>query len=174
MKSAPGDTGVDSVRPIRDDAGMGIVDQHASVPALDAQALGRLTVALDRDGVVAAMLIGSQARGNAGPLSDIDVGVWYEPDLDSASRLELRLALDRAVTAALATEEVDIVMLNNATPLMRHRAVRDAHRLVERDRKARVRLEARAIIEYLDTAPLRAEMARGLRHRLEENRFGRR
>jgi hypothetical protein len=56
---------------------------------------------------------------------------------------------------------------------MRQRAIRDAVRLVERDRAERVRLEARAIIDYLDTQPLRDEMARGLRHRIEEGRFGR-
>ncbi|MBW8060334.1 MAG: nucleotidyltransferase domain-containing protein [Solirubrobacterales bacterium] len=153
---------------------MTIVDERAHVPPLDAGALDRLARAFDRDGVVAAMLIGSQARGSAGPLSDIDIGVWHEPGLDPAARLELRLELAAAVAGALGTDEVDIVLLNGATPLMRHRAIRDARRLVERDSKARVRLESRAILDYLDTKPLRAELARGLRHRLEEDRFGRR
>jgi predicted nucleotidyltransferase len=153
---------------------MTVVDEKARVPPLDAAALDRLAGALDREGVVAAMLIGSQARGAAGPLSDIDIGVWHEPGLDSAARLGLRLELAAAAARALGTDEVDVVLLNGATPLMRHRAVRDARRLVERDPKARVRLEARAILEYLDTKPLRAELARGLRHRIEEDRLGRR
>jgi predicted nucleotidyltransferase len=153
---------------------MTIVDERARVPPLDPAARERLAGALDREGVVAAMLIGSQARGDAGPLSDVDVGVWHEPGLDPAARLRLRLDLAAAAARALGTEEVDVVPLNRATPLMRHRAVRDGVRLVERDPKARVRLEARAILDYLDTKPLRAELARGLRHRIEENRLGRR
>jgi len=52
--------------------------------------------------------------------------------------------------------------------------VRDGRRLIERDPRARVRFEARAMLDYLDTKPLRDELARGLRHRLEEGRFGRR
>jgi predicted transcriptional regulator len=52
--------------------------------------------------------------------------------------------------------------------------VRDGQRLIERDHATRVSLEAGAIVEYLDTEPLRAELARGLRHRIEEGRFGRR
>jgi predicted nucleotidyltransferase len=92
------------------------------------------------------MLIGSRARGSAGPLSDVDVGVWHEPGLDPAERLRLRLDL-AAAARALGTDEVDVVLLNGATPLMRHRAIRDAQRLVERDPKARVRFEARAILE---------------------------
>ena len=38
----------------------------------------------------------------------------------------------------------------------------------------RVRLETRAILDYLDTAPLRAELGRGVRRRMREGRFGRR
>lgn len=153
---------------------MTVVDERARVPALDPAALGRLAPALDREGVVAAMLIGSQARGTAGPLSDVDLGVWHQPGLDAAARLRLRLDLATAAARALGVGEVDVVLLNGATPLMRHRAVRDCVRLVERDPKARVRFEARALLDYLDTKPLRAELARGLRHRIEEDRLGRR
>lgn len=75
---------------------------------------------------------------------------------------------------ALGTDEIDVVMLNHAPPLLRHRAIRDGKRLVERDSDERVRLETRAILDYLDTAQLRAEMGRGVRRRMEEGRFGRR
>lgn len=152
---------------------MTVVDQHARVPALDEGALQRLAAALDHEGVIAASLIGSQARGTAGPLSDVDVAVWHTADLDAGARLHLRLNLARAAARALRTDEVDIVLLNGASPLMRHRAIRDGKLLVQRDRKARVQLQARALIEYLDTEPLRAELARGLKHRIEEGRFGR-
>lgn len=164
---------MDSVRPIGDHVVVTVVDERARVPVPDAAALARLGAGLDRDGVVAAMLIGSQARGDAGPLSDIDIGIWHEPDLDPPARLSLQLALASAAARALGTDEVDVVMLNRASPLLRHRAIRDARRLVERDPKTRVRFEAKALVDYLDTKPLRAELARGLRHRIEEGRFGR-
>lgn len=153
---------------------MTVVDERAKVPPLDAEALKQLATAFDRDGVVAAMLIGSQARASAGPLSDVDVGVWHELDLDPTERLDLRLGLAAAAASALHSDEVDVVLLNRATPLMRHRAIRDGRRLVERDRKARVRLETKGILDYLDTKPLRAELAKGTRRRIEEGRFGRR
>ncbi|HTW42831.1 MAG TPA: nucleotidyltransferase domain-containing protein [Solirubrobacteraceae bacterium] len=153
---------------------MTVIDEHARIPALDEAALGRLTRALDRDGVVAAMLIGSHARGTAGPLSDIDIAFWHEPSLHGQELMQLRLELARDAAHALGTDEVDIVALNHAPPLIRQRAIRDGRRLLERSSKARVRLEARAIVEYLDTIPLREELARGQRHRIEEGRFGRR
>ncbi len=88
-------------------------------------------------------------------------------------RGRLQLELMSAAAGALGTGEVQVVVLNDATPLLRHRAMRDGLRLVDRDPRARIRLETRAVLEYLDTAPLRATLARGVRHRLEEGRFGR-
>src|SRR4051794_25144148 len=162
------------VRRISDHDCMTKVDERAFVPEIDDDALRRLSEALDKNGVVAAMLIGSQARGQAGPLSDVDIAVWHEPNLDRDQRWDLQMALFDAASAALATNEVDLVMLNHAPPLFQHRAIRDAVRLVERDHDQRVRFETRAILDYLDTAPLRLALKEGLKKRIEEDRFGRR
>lgn len=153
---------------------MVVVNEKSRVPVLDEAALERLSNSLDCEGVVSAMLIGSQARGNPGPLSDVDIAVWHDPALDSRARFDLQLSLVREVGGALGTDEIDVVMLNHAPPLIRHRAIRDGKRLAERDHDERVRLETRAILDYLDTAPLRAELGRGVRRRMEEGRFGRR
>jgi hypothetical protein len=154
--------------------GVTVIDERSRVPRVDEAARKRLSAALDREGVVAAMLIGSQARGEVGPLSDVDLAVWHEPGLGPSQRLSLQLSLMSAAGEALRTDEVDLVMLNQAPPLLRHRAIRDAVRLVERDPKRRVQFEAKALIDYLDTMPLRAEASRGLRNRIKEGRFGRR
>lgn len=153
---------------------MVVIDEKSRVPLLDEAALERLSRALDREGVVAAMLIGSQARGNPGPLSDIDLAVWHDLDLNPRGRFNLQLSLASDAARALGTDEIDVVLLNDAPPLMRHRAIREGKRLVERDHDERVRLETRAILDYLDTAPLRAELGRGVRRRMGEGRFGRR
>ncbi len=150
------------------------VDESAYVPEIDAAARERLSEALDKEGVVAAMLIGSQARGEAGPLSDVDIAVWHEPDLDRDQRWDLQLSLMGAAQKTLQTNEVDVVMLNDAPPLLQHRAIRDAVRLVERDRPQRVRFETRAILDYLDTAPLRLARKENLKRQFREDRFGRR
>lgn len=153
---------------------MGKVDERAHVPELDDAALERLREALDRDGVVAARLFGSQARGEAGPLSDIDIAVWLDPRLPPGARFDLRMELIGAATAALRTNEVDVVPLNDAPPLLRHRAIRDGRLLLERDARQRIGLDTDAILEYLDTAPLRRTLEAELRRRLEEGTFGRR
>lgn len=161
------------IRSISDHYHVTKVDERAFVPEIDDEALRKLSRALDKEGVVAAMLIGSQARGEAGPLSDIDVAVWHDPELDRARRWDFQLGLIGDACKALKTNEIDVVMLNGAPPLLQHRAIRDAVRLVERDHAQRVRFEARALLDYLDTRPLREELRSGLKHRIEEDRFGR-
>jgi predicted nucleotidyltransferase len=161
------------IRRISDDDGMTKVDERAFVPVIDDDALRRLSEALDKDGVVAAMLFGSQARGEAGPLSDVDIAVWHEPGMEPKQRWDLESSLMSAAQEALGTSEAYVVMLNHAPPLLQHRAIRDAVRLVERDRAQRVRFETRAILDYLDTAPLRLARKENLKRQFREDSFGR-
>jgi len=149
------------------------IDERGPPVVVDDAARARLAAALERDGVVAAMLFGSQALDSAGPLSDVDIAVWADPGLDRAERFDLRLELIGAATVALRTEEVDLVVLNDAPPLLRHRALRDSVRLVNRDPRCRIRLETRAILDYLDTKPLREVLGAAALSRLSEGRFGR-
>ncbi|MGI8430436.1 MAG: type VII toxin-antitoxin system MntA family adenylyltransferase antitoxin [Solirubrobacteraceae bacterium] len=150
------------------------VDERAVVPPVDHAARVRLAAALDVPGVVSALLYGSQATGKVGLLSDVDVAVWLDPEMTSPARYHLQLRLMVLASEALRTDEVQVVILDDATPLLRHRAIRDGVRLLDRDPRARIRLETRALLEYLDTAPLRAVLAAGLKRRIEEGRFGRR
>jgi hypothetical protein len=142
------------------------VDERAFVPELDDDALRRLSEALDQEGVIAAMLIGSQGRREAGPLSDIDVAVWHERwDLQLADRGGGRGAEDQRGRPRRAQR--------CPTPAAASRD-QGAVRLVERDHAQRVRFETRALLDYFDTEPLRLALKEGLKKRIKENRFGRR
>jgi len=149
------------------------IDERSPTVTVDAEARRRLAAALDRPGVAAAYLFGSQARGAAGPLSDVDLAVVSDRSLPRSRRFDLQLELIGAATAVLATNEVDLVMLDDAPPLLRHRVIRDGLVLVDRDPSRRLTFQTRSVLEYLDTKPLRGELSRGLRHRLREDRFGR-
>lgn len=153
---------------------MTVADQTSRVPHLDAEAIARLTAALDRPEVIAAFLIGSQARGSAGPLSDVDVAILHVRGLGSRERLDLRLALAASAGDALGTPEVDIVLLNGAPPLLRHRALRDGILLLDHDPKERIAFQVRTLNDFVDTEPLRQLVARRLRKSIAEDSFGRR
>jgi predicted nucleotidyltransferase len=53
-------------------------------------------------------------------LSDVDVAVWLNPDLPRERLAALRAELSLAAVEALGTDEIDIVVLNEAPPLLRH------------------------------------------------------
>jgi uncharacterized protein len=152
---------------------VGRIDEKAPPVRVDDAALTRLREALAVEGVVAASLFGSQATGKADALSDVDVAVWLDPDLGDSARFRLRLELIGRAASALGTNEVDLVVLNDAPPLLKHRALRSGVRLLDRDPVRRVRLESRAVADYLDTKPLRDRLSRAMVRRLAEGRFGR-
>jgi uncharacterized protein len=99
-----------------------------------------------RTGVRLAILFGSAARGEAGPGSDLDVGVLFEPGGGDAPGLEVALA--RATG-----RRVDVVRLETAPPLLRFEVARDGRVLLERTPHAWVDFRARAMTDWWDWAP---------------------
>lgn len=57
--------------------------------------------------------------------------------------------------------EVDLVVLNAASPDLVHRVLRDGILLLERDRPARIAFEVRARNAYFDLQPVLARYRRG-------------
>jgi uncharacterized protein len=105
-----------------------------------------------RDDLAAAWLFGSQARGTAGPESDLDVGVLFLED--PPRTLEgLHLDLQDDLRGALG-RPVDLVVMNRAPADLVHRVLRDGILLVERDRSRRVRFEVKKRAEYFDLLPI--------------------
>jgi uncharacterized protein len=104
------------------------------------------------DGLVAAYLFGSRARGEANAASDVDVALWLEAAPRTLEALPLELTAD--LEQRLGTP-VDVIVLNDAPSDLIHRVLRDGILLVERDRSARIRLEVRARNDYFDLLPIR-------------------
>lgn len=150
------------------------IDENSRDVVVDEQARRRLADALDRPEVIAVYVFGSQATGRAGPLSDADVAVLLHDSISAERRGDLHLDLIGAAVGALGTNEVDLVLLRQAPPLLRHRVLRDGILILDRAPRERLRFQVRALNEYFDTAPLRAELARGLCNRLAEGTYGRR
>lgn len=173
-RARPHATAGPAVRGLRDHRRMTRLDDRGRSPRVDEAALGRLGEALTQEPVLAAYLFGSQAAGTAGPLSDVDIAVWVRPEaLREDSELELRLRLASAAAEVLGTEEVQVAILNYAPPLLKHRALAGGVLLVDRDPGLRIRLTVGALLDYLDTRPLREQRARGVRERLRAGTFGR-
>jgi uncharacterized protein len=95
------------------------IDDRGRAILLDGERRQMLAELFERQpDVVAAYLFGSQARGDAGPLSDVDLAVWLGDDPDPGRRLSLQLALSAQAASLLETDEVELVVLNGAPPLL--------------------------------------------------------
>jgi predicted nucleotidyltransferase len=120
------------------------------------------------EAIAAAWLIGSVARGDARPESDLDVAILLRPGAAEDQDDLLRLSID--LERFSPSGRVDVVVLGPQGPVFRHRVLREGRLLVDRDAAARHELEERTIVEYLDWKPTHDIAMRstweGLRRRL--------
>lgn len=144
------------------------------MPTAPSDLPARIAGALDgRPEILEAYLFGSQARGRAGPLSDIDVAVYVNRTLADDSGLGYAASLAADLMAALSRDDVDVVILNDATPLLYHRVLTDGIRVLSRHLPATTTREGQALSRYCDDLPRRAVVERALRERIRDGRFGR-
>jgi hypothetical protein len=115
----------------------------------------RVSDLLADNGVLLAYVFGSQARGEAGPLSDVDVAVLFAPNLNKTDRFRRVIAVANELSVILQRDDVQVIDLNDASPLLRHRVYYDGQALFCPDDAVRVRFETTALRDYVDTAPLR-------------------
>jgi predicted nucleotidyltransferase len=86
----------------------------------------RVLAARPVPGVLSAYIFGSIAEGRAHTQSDIDIGVLFDRDVypDERSRFEAQLELRRHLSPASVGREVDLVVLNDASPVLGRRIIR--------------------------------------------------
>jgi predicted nucleotidyltransferase len=86
-------------------------------------------------GVASAYLFGSHAEGRAHRESDVDVGVLLQwgrhPTPDD--RFEMRVRLGSDLIAVVHHNEVDVVVLNDAPPLLGRKIIYDGIRVFRGD-----------------------------------------
>lgn len=128
---------------------------HNSANALVDALAAALT---SRTEVREAYLFGSHARGLAQPHSDIDVAVYVDDRALDPSGYGYAAELTAFLMKQLASNAVDVVVLNHAPPLLYHRALRDGHRVVSRDLRATTTREGYALSRYYDYLPQMAKM----------------
>jgi predicted nucleotidyltransferase len=141
--------GVGPTRPRRDGDRY---NRDMETPALET-ALREFVAAAGSE-IVAVYLFGSQARGTAGPASDIDLAILYA-DEPHRSLDGLPLDLEADLERTLGTR-VQVIVLNRAPVDLVHRVLRDGKLLLDRDRSRRIRFEVKARNEFFDLQPVLA------------------
>ncbi len=121
------------------------------------------------DEVLFAFLFGSRAGGRPRVESDWDIGVYVSDALPAEQRFDMRL---RLLTELQDLGSVDVVILNDAPPLLAQRVLQ-GERISIRDRSAYVRFFVRTAALAGDEQYWRELHAQARKQRLEEGRFGR-
>jgi predicted nucleotidyltransferase len=130
----------------------------------DAEALlPRLVDALANDDRIEAVwLFGSRARNEADALSDIDIAVLANGDLDSSALWDAQIDWTGLAVRVLGTNEVAVQALNQLPVGLRDPILREARLLWSRSPEIAADFAALTLKEYLDLEPYLARYDRDL------------
>ncbi len=116
-----------------------------------------------------AYLFGSHARGQALPHSDVDVGVYLgEPN--EKTRLEIQASLLSDLMRALHTEDVDLVLLDQAPPRFAYNVIQGKP-IYSANERARARAETKILSRYYDERPAILEYYRFLHRQIRAGKM---
>ena len=100
--------------------------------------------------VVALYIMGSAAADNLKPLSDLDFGVLLAAEIPKRLRFEIHLSFLGYLTRKFGTDEVDLVLLNEAPARIAYSIIRCGRLLLCRDEKELADFTEDTVREYLD------------------------
>ena len=122
--------------------------------------------------VDAAYLAGSTAgRKIAGTYNDLDIALLLLGGVKANEFFDYQVYFVSELSKALETNELDIVILNQASLLQRWQVIRTWGLLYQRDQKRRVEYEARAAMEYLEFKKYDEVQSKALAERTRGDRF---
>ncbi len=119
------------------------------------QIQNKLTEYFDqKDEIEFAYLFGSLARGEETPLSDVDIALFISEKEGIEDTDKYPYGYKAHITAdimgLLKKNDVDVVILNDAGALLRHRVVYGGEIIYNRNEKKRVEFQTRTLDEYMD------------------------
>ena len=100
-----------------------------------------------RPDILFAYLFGGLARGKPLPLSDVDIAVYLRETVDL---FEKKLEILGKLTYLLETDEIDLVMLNEAPLTLRMKVLENKRIIVDNDPFLRHEYESLTMREYFD------------------------
>jgi predicted nucleotidyltransferase len=143
------------------------------VPSADYSSIAHAVArsAAKRPEIQAAYVFGSVATGRVRADSDVDVAVLIDRRIRRSRTLSYRLKLMADLGSALHRSDVEVVILNDAPPLLAHRVLSRGVLAFERSRSARVRFQVKTAAQYLDLIPMFETHIRYLKKNVRRGRI---
>lgn len=126
-----------------------------------------------RPEILFGYIFGSVARAEARPDSDVDVAVFLDQETTGVETSTFRSSFLAELLKCLSRNDVDLVILNQAPVVLRHRVLRDGNLVISRDETRRVAFAVDTLRRYVDTASLRRLSEEYTRRSLENGTYGR-
>jgi uncharacterized protein YutE (UPF0331/DUF86 family)/predicted nucleotidyltransferase len=111
----------------------------------------RLNQLFTQSPVNAAYLAGSLlSRTSFGHLTDVDIAILLMEQIKSDQFLDYQLYFFSELAKRLESDNIDVVILNQASLLLKLQVIKYGQILFSRDEKQRVSFETKAVMDYLD------------------------
>lgn len=116
----------------------------------------------EKNGVVALLIFGSHARNRETPQSDLDIAVLFARD--SLPDLNKQLTF-KADLENMARKDVDVIILNNANPILKYQVFKYGKILELKNRNLYEQFLVRSLNEYDDLKMIRRVIEESLSQR---------
>ncbi|NLW40437.1 MAG: nucleotidyltransferase domain-containing protein [Tissierellia bacterium] len=100
---------------------------------------------MEYEGIIFAYIFGSYAKGKVNKDSDIDIAIYLKEKIDIETYLTIKMDLSEA-----CKREVDLIILNEAVPLLKFQIYKNNILLFTRDKSIETRFRVRTLFEYND------------------------
>lgn len=118
--------------------------------------------------LIACYLYGSYARGEATPLSDLDIAILWAKEASVKERKRELLRLSEKLSGQLG-HDVDVRSLNDASLELQFRVISEGKVVLCQDESRRLEFEDRAVMHFLDFRPMIVEYNRNMHRRIQES-----
>lgn len=104
----------------------------------------------NQNNIDVAYLFGSQSKGMANTLSDVDIAILFSENVKVDKRFNEKLKIMGDLGIILKTNNIDIVDLNSADTMLQFSAIESRDILINKNNLARVIFESTVMTRYQD------------------------
>lgn len=102
-------------------------------------------ILINYEAIIFAYIFGSYAKGNVREDSDIDIAIYLKDSIGTYVYLDMKMELSEALK-----REVDLVILNDSTPLLKYEIYKKNILLFTHDESIENRYKVKILFEYDD------------------------